>query len=170
MMEQDILTQLYFGKVAPWEKRSGTDPDMDAIRDRIDTATQALEAMLPQEGREQLKRLLSDCQRHFKMSFFAEIECRFLRGGIQVLYSLIHHITCRLEARQALVYQLVSGLTGENGEYNYSKAVHLYPPFFDIFCSPKNYKIASALTATAPIWRPALYARDSRMVTASAPS
>ena len=35
---------------------------------------------------------------------------------------------------------------GENGKYNYSKAVHLYPPFFDIFCSPKNYKTASALT------------------------
>ena len=63
-----------------------------------------------------------------------------------MLYSLIHHITCRFEARQALIYQLASGLTGENGKYNYSKAVHLYPPFFDIFCSPKNYKTASALT------------------------
>lgn len=60
-MEQDILTQLYFGKITPWEKHSGTDPEMDALRDRIDTATQALDAMLPQEGREQLKRLLSDC-------------------------------------------------------------------------------------------------------------
>ena len=87
------------------------------------------------------------CQRHFKMSIFAEMECRFLLGSIQVLYSLIHHITCRLEARQALIDQLVSGLTGKNGKYNYSKAVHLYPPFFDIFCSPKNYKIAPALTA-----------------------
>ena len=64
-----------------------------------------------------------------------------------MLYSLIHHITCRFEARQALIYQLASGLTGENGKYNYSKAVHLYPPFFDIFCSAKNYKIALALTA-----------------------
>ena len=63
-----------------------------------------------------------------------------------MLYSLIHHITCRFEARQALIYQLASGLMGENGKYNYSKAVHLYPPFFDIFCSPKNYKTASALT------------------------
>ena len=36
MMEQDILTQLYFGKITPWEKRSGTDPEMDALRDRID--------------------------------------------------------------------------------------------------------------------------------------
>ena len=79
------------------------------------------------------------------MSIFTEMGCRFLQGSIQVLYSLIHHITCRLEARQALIYQLVSGLTGENGKYNYSKAVHLYPPFFDISCSAKNYKIASAL-------------------------
>ena len=83
------------------------------------------------------------------MSIFAEMGCRFLQGSIQVLYSLIHHITCRFEARQALIYQLASGLTGENGKYNYSKAVHLYPPFFDIFCSPKNYKTASALTVLA---------------------
>ena len=70
-----------------------------------------------------------------------------------MLYSLIHHITCRFEARQALIYQLVSGLTGENGKYNYSKAVHLYPPFFDIFCSPKNYKTASALTTEKAVYR-----------------
>jgi len=37
-------------------------------------------------------------------------------------------------------------LTGENGKYNYSKAVHVYPPFFNMTCSAKNYKIASALT------------------------
>ena len=83
------------------------------------------------------------------MSFFAEMGCHFLQDSIQVIYSLIHHITCRFEARQALIYQLVSGLTGENGKYTYSKAVHFYPPFFDIFCSPKNYKTASALTASA---------------------
>ena len=94
-------------------------------------------------------RDLLPCQRHFKMSFFAEKRCRFLRGSIQVLYSLIHHITCRLEASQALIYQLVSGFTGEIGKYNYSKAVHRYPTFFDIFCSPKNYKTASALTFRA---------------------
>ena len=66
-----------------------------------------------------------------------------------MLCSLIHQPTCRLEACQALIYQLVLGLTGKNGKYNYSKAVHLYPPFFDIFCSAKNYKIAPALTSTA---------------------
>ena len=65
-----------------------------------------------------------------------------------MLYSLNHHSTCRFEVCQALLYQLVSGLTDENGKYNYAKAVHHYPPFFDISCSAKNYKIASALTST----------------------
>ena len=35
--------------------------------------------------------------------------------------------------------------------YNDSKAAHLYPPFFDIPCSAKNYKIAPALTLMAPL-------------------
>ncbi len=81
-----------------------------------------------------------------KMSIFAETKCNFSPVSTQVYTALIHHITCRLEARQALIYQLVLGLTGENGKYNYSRAVHLYPPFFDISCSAKNYKIAPALT------------------------
>lgn len=80
------------------------------------------------------------------MSIFAETKCNFSPVSTQVYTALIHHITCRLEARQALIYQLVLGLTGENGKYNYSRAVHLYPPFFDISCSAKNYKIAPALT------------------------
>ena len=80
------------------------------------------------------------------MSIFAETECHFSAVSIVVYTALIHSLTCWLEARQALIYQLVLGLTGENGKYNYSKAVHLYPPFFDITCSAKNYKIAPALT------------------------
>ena len=81
-----------------------------------------------------------------KMSIFAEMECHFSAVSIAVYTALIHHFTCRLEARQALIYQLALGLTGENGKYNDSMAVHLYPPFFDITCSAKNYKIAPALT------------------------
>ena len=67
------------------------------------------------------------------MSIFAEMKCSFWAVSIVVYTALIHHITCRLEARQALIYQLVLGLTGENGKYNYSKAVHLYPATFRHF-------------------------------------
>ena len=81
------------------------------------------------------------------MSIFAETECHFSAVSVEVYTALIHNLTCRLETRQALIYQLVLGLTGENGKYNYSRAVHFYPPFFDITCSAKNYKIAPALTA-----------------------
>ena len=88
-----------------------------------------------------------------KMSIFAEMECHFSAVSTAVYSALIHHFTCRLEARQALIYQLVLGLTGENGKYNYSRAVHVYPPFFDIACSAKNYKIAPALTAARKLNR-----------------
>ena len=83
---------------------------------------------------------------NWKMPIFAETECHFSPNSIQVYTALTTNITCRLEARQALIYQLVLGLTGENGKYNFSKAVHIYPPFSDIPCSAKNYKIAPALT------------------------
>ena len=43
-------------------------------------------------------------------------------------------------------------MTDENGKYNYAKAVHSYPPFFDISCSAKNYKIASALTVLQVVY------------------
>ena len=83
---------------------------------------------------------------NLKLSIFAERKCHFSAVGIVVYTALFHNFTCRHEACQALIYQLVLGLTGENGKYNYSKAVHLYPPFSDITCSAKNYKIALALT------------------------
>jgi len=69
------------------------------------------------------------------MSIFAETECRFSAVSIVVYIAFIHHFTCRFEVRQALIHQLVLGLTGENGKYNYSRTVHVYPPFFDISCS-----------------------------------
>ena len=80
------------------------------------------------------------------MSIFAETKSHFSAIGIVVYTALFKNFTYRHEACQALIYQLVLGLTGENGKYNYSKAVHVYPPFFDITSSAKNYKIALALT------------------------
>ena len=81
-----------------------------------------------------------------KLSFFAETKCHFSAVGIIVYTALFNNFTRRHEACQDLIYQPGLGLTGENGKYNYSKAVHVYPPFSDITCSAKNYKIARAMT------------------------
>ena len=55
---------------------------------------------------------------NLKLSIFAETKCNFSPTSIEVYTALIHNFTCRHEARQALIYQLVLGLTGENGKYN----------------------------------------------------
>ena len=84
---------------------------------------------------------------NLKMSIFAETKCHFSAIGIVVYTALFKNFTYWHEACQGLIYQLVLGLTGENGKYNYSKVVHVYPPFSDITRSAKNYIIALALTA-----------------------
>ena len=109
---------------------------------------------------EQLQRLVNlfdqgFCQRQLENVGFRRKGMLFFAGQYTSVYSLNHHITCRFEARQALIYQLVLGLTGKSDKYNYSKAVHVYPPFFDIICSAKNYKIAPALTSMAERTAPA---------------
>ena len=85
----------------------------------------------------------------FKNVIFRRNRMSFFAGQHTGVYSLNYRPTCRLEARQVLIYQCILDLTGENGKYNYSKAAHLYPPLSYSPCSAKNYKIASALTAGA---------------------
>ena len=81
-----------------------------------------------------------------KNVIFRRNEMSFFVGQHTSVYSLNYRPTCRLEARQVLIYQCILDLTGENDKYNYSMAVHFYSPFSYILCSAKNYKIASALT------------------------
>ena len=83
----------------------------------------------------------------FKNVIFRRNRMSFFAGQHTGVYSLNYRPTCRLEARQVLIYQCILDLTGENGKYNYSKAAHLYPPLSYSPCSAKNYKIASALTS-----------------------
>lgn len=51
-----------------------------------------------------------------KMSTFAEMECHFSAVGIAVYTALIYRFICRPEARQAPIYQLALGVTGENSK------------------------------------------------------
>ena len=86
----------------------------------------------------------------FKNVIFRRNRMSFFAGQHTGVYSLNYRPTCRLEARQVLIYQCILDLTGENDKYNYSKAAHLYPLLSYSPCSAKNYKIASALTHCNP--------------------
>ena len=59
-MEQDILSQIYYGKNVPWERPRRMVPEMEGIRDRISSETAQLERSLDEKGKELLKRLLDD--------------------------------------------------------------------------------------------------------------
>ena len=63
--------------------------------------------------------LENECQRQLENVDFRRTEMSFFAGQYTSVYSLNHHITCRFEACQALIYQLALGLTGENDMYNY---------------------------------------------------
>ena len=59
------------------------------------------------------------CHRQLENVGFRRKGMSFFVGQYTGVYSLNHHITCRFEARQTLIYQLVLDLTGENDKYNY---------------------------------------------------
>ena len=66
--------------------------------------------------------LLSLLSTPFKNVIFRRNRMSFFAGQHTGVYSLNYRPTCRLEARQVLIYQCILDLTGENDKYNYSKA------------------------------------------------
>ncbi|MDO4306958.1 MAG: hypothetical protein Q4C77_08990 [Eubacteriales bacterium] len=59
-MEQDILSQLYYGNIVPWENRNDKTPAMEAFSDQVDKDIQCLEKLLDDEGKKVLERLLDN--------------------------------------------------------------------------------------------------------------
>lgn len=59
-MEQDILDQLYYGKIIPWENHRGRTPEMDALSGQVDQDIQWLKSALDDKEKEVLGRLLEN--------------------------------------------------------------------------------------------------------------
>lgn len=59
-MEQDILDQLYYGRIVPWENKDGRTPEMEPFSDQADKDIQCLETLLDDEGKKVLERLLDN--------------------------------------------------------------------------------------------------------------
>lgn len=73
-MEQDILNQLYYGKIVPWENQNDKTPEMEAVSEQIDRDIESLEKLLDGEGKKILERLLDNS---------AELERRLVCEGFK---------------------------------------------------------------------------------------
>ena len=59
-MEQDILDQLYYGKIVPWENRNDKTPEMEQCSELIYRDTEHLTQLLDEEGKKILDRLMDN--------------------------------------------------------------------------------------------------------------
>ena len=83
-MEQDILKQLYFGEIVPWENRNDRTPEMAELAERIDGETERLDGLLDAEGKALLEKLLDDV---------SDLECRAICEGFKDGFRLGAQIT-----------------------------------------------------------------------------
>ena len=83
-MGQDILKQLYFGEIVPWENRNDRTPEMAELQERIDGEAERLEGLLDAEGKALLEKLLDDV---------SDLECRTICEGFKDGFRLGAQIT-----------------------------------------------------------------------------
>lgn len=59
-MEQDILEQLYFGRIVPWENRNDKTPEMEQCSEQVYRDTEHLTQLLDEDGKKILERLMDN--------------------------------------------------------------------------------------------------------------
>ena len=83
-MEQDILDQLYYGKIVPWENRRSNTPEMDSLSGQVDKDIQWLKKVLGDEERNVLGRLLENASELERLQVCEGFKDGF-RLGIQLV-------------------------------------------------------------------------------------
>lgn len=59
-MEEDIIDQLYFGKIVPWEKQVEKSPEIKQYGDQVCEDIEYLRKLLDENSRKVLERLLDN--------------------------------------------------------------------------------------------------------------
>lgn len=59
-MEQDILNELYYGRIVPWENGNDQTPELLPVKDQISTDIEHLKELLDEEGNKLLERILDN--------------------------------------------------------------------------------------------------------------
>ncbi len=85
-MEQDILSNLYFGKIVPFEAGIGKAPETVQLRNQLDRDVQQLEKMLDDKGREILNRIL-DNRAELELQTVCERFKDGFRLGVQLMFA-----------------------------------------------------------------------------------
>lgn len=83
-MDEDILEQLYYGKIVPWDNRNDKTPEMMPVSDQIDTDIDRLKELLDDVGKALLEQLLDNC---------AELERQMICEGFKDGFRLGAQIT-----------------------------------------------------------------------------
>lgn len=73
-MEQDILNQLYYGKIVPWENQNDKSPEMETLSEQLDQDIESLKKLLDGKGKKILECLLDNS---------AELERRLVCEGFK---------------------------------------------------------------------------------------
>ena len=59
-MEQDILNELYYGRIVPWENRNDQTPELIPVKEQISTDIECLKGLLDEAGNRLLERILDN--------------------------------------------------------------------------------------------------------------
>lgn len=59
-MEEDIIDQLYFGRIVPWEKQAKLPPEIEKCRDQVYADIECLQKELCEHANQVLERLLDN--------------------------------------------------------------------------------------------------------------
>ena len=59
-MEQDILEQLYFGRIVPWENRNDKTPEIEQCSEQVYQDVERLTQLLDEDWKKILERLMDN--------------------------------------------------------------------------------------------------------------
>lgn len=96
-MEGDIIDQLYFGRIVPWEKQVEKPPEVEQCGNQVCDDIEYLEKLLDGNGRKVLERLLdngSEVERFLVKESFKD----GFRLGMQLAAAGLERSTINMES------------------------------------------------------------------------
>ena len=88
-MEQDILEQLYFGRIVPWENRNDKTPEIEQCSEQVYQDVERLTQLLDEDGKKILERLMDNRSELESRQILEGFKDGF-RLGVQLMQGVFH--------------------------------------------------------------------------------